>query len=157
MHAAELSPFVSLLFSIRELPAKLLGRSGDNTSRERDQKPFLAQMLDDGFGLLAETEQEIVFGLIGKFWALTGGEEIEISGPQFFRDFDRTDFAKTAANLMVRADGDKTILSTETRIWSPDKRTRRKFTFYWRLISFASGWIRVMWLNAIKRRAERKS
>jgi hypothetical protein len=49
------------------------------------------------------------------------------------------------------------LLSTETRIWAPDAQTRKKFAFYWRLISLGSGWIRVLWLRAIKRRAERSA
>ena len=46
-------------------------------------------------------------------------------------------------------------LSTETRIHVFDPGTCRKFGFYWRLISLGSGIIRVLWLKAIKRRAER--
>jgi hypothetical protein len=59
------------------------------------------------------------------------------------------------ANLYVQPSGEETLLSTETRIWAPDPQTRKKFAFYWRLISLGSGWIRVLWLRAIKRRAER--
>lgn len=45
--------------------------------------------------------------------------------------------------------------STLTRIWAPDEKTRKKFAIYWRIISLGSGWIRIMWLKAIKRRAEK--
>jgi hypothetical protein len=78
-----------------------------------------------------------------------------VTDMQGFQAFNRTGFAKVAANLFIQPDGEKTLLSTETRIWVPDRETRKKFAFYWRLISFGSGWIRVMWLKAIKRRAER--
>jgi hypothetical protein len=154
LRASELSPLVFLMFSMRELPARLLGKS-QRAIQGKEEGPFLAQLLEGGFGLLAETDREIVFGLIGNCWKLDWGEEIPIPDPQVFLDFDRTDFAKVAANLMVQVDGDKTILSTETRIWAPDKQTRRKFAFYWRIISLGSGWIRLMWLGAIRRRAEK--
>ncbi len=152
---SELSPLVFLMLSIRELPTRVLGESRQIVSKGMDEKPFLAQLFEGGFGLLAETDQEIVFGVIGQFWNLSGGEEIKIANPQAFLDFNQPDFAKVAANLMVHFDGSKTTLSTETRIWAPDKQTRKKFLFYWRVISLGSGWIRLMWLNAIKRRAEK--
>ena len=47
------------------------------------------------------------------------------------------------------------VFSFNPEGWAPDSQTRKKFAFYWRLISFGSGWIRVLWLHAIKRRAER--
>ena len=71
--------------------------------------------------------------------------------------YDFTDFAKVAANLYVQPSGEETLLSTETRVWAPDPQTRRKFAFYWRVISMGSGWIRVLWLRAVKRRAERSA
>jgi hypothetical protein len=155
LRPSELSPLVFLMFAIRDLPTRLMGKSTRASRVEKDEKAFLTQLLDEGFGLLAETGEEVVFGLIGQFWRLSGDEEIKIADPQAFVAFNRTDFAKTVANLLVQADGSKTILSTETRIWAPDAQTRRKFAFYWLLISLGSGWIRVMWLNAIKRRAEK--
>jgi hypothetical protein len=45
-------------------------------------------------------------------------------------------------------------VSTETRVYATDEASRRRFAVYWRLISFGSAFIRVMWLRAIKRRAE---
>ena len=37
----------------------------------------------------------------------------------------------------------------------PELSTLRKFAFYWRIISLGSAFIRVLWLRAIKRKAER--
>ena len=148
----ELSPVVFWLLNLRTLPARLMGRVGQETWSET---PFLTQMLAGGFIPLADAEPEFVFGLIGQFWKLNGGENVQIADRQAFVDFKQTDYAKVAANLICQAENDGTRLSTETRIWAPDAETRRKFAFYWRLISWGSGWIRVMWLRAIKRRAER--
>jgi hypothetical protein len=150
---SELSPLVFFLLNLREIPSILAGK-GQRTRAE--QKPFLNQLYDGGFIPLAETNDEITFGLVGQFWKLTGEEPAGVTDAQGFTDFHRTDFAKVAANLYVQPAGDGTTLSTETRIWAPDPQTRRKFAFYWRVISFGSGWIRVLWLRAIKRRAERE-
>ena len=149
---SELSPLVFWMLALRGLPARLLGKTPPAAA---GNQPFLAQLYKGGFIPLAQTDQEIVFGLIGQFWKLVGAEEVKVSGPQAFLAFQRSDFAKVAANLAVQPAGERTLLSTETRIWAPDAQTRRKFAFYWRLISFGSGWIRVMWLRGIKRKTEK--
>jgi hypothetical protein len=150
---SELSPLVFIMLNLRNLPAILTGKARQTKAEE---KPFLTQLYEGGFIPLDETEDEIVFGLIGQFWKLTGDEQPSgVTGAQGFLAFNRADFAKVAANLYAQPAGKGTLLSTETRIWAPDPQTRKKFAFYWRLISMGSGWIRVLWLRAIKRRAER--
>jgi hypothetical protein len=152
---SELSPLVFMMLNLRELPATLVGKARHTTAGE---EPFLSQLYSGGFFPLEETENEIVFGTVGQFWKLTGGEEPSgVNNAEGFTAFNRTDFAKVGANLFVQPVDGGTLLSTETRIWAPDPQTRRKFAFYWRLISAGSGWIRVLWLRAIKRRAERLS
>ncbi len=42
----------------------------------------------------------------------------------------------------------------ETRVHATDDPTKRKFAAYWRTIYPGSALIRVMWLRAIRRRAE---
>jgi hypothetical protein len=149
---SELSPLVFVMLNLRELPGIITGRA---RQIKAEQKPFLTQLYEGGFIPLEETNDEIVFGLVGQFWKLAGGEEPSgVTDAPGFLTFDRTDFAKVAANLYVQQSGDRTSLSTETRIWAPDPQTRKKFAFYWRLISLGSGWIRVLWLRAIKHRAE---
>jgi hypothetical protein len=149
----ELSPLVHWLLSIRELPAKLVGKL---PQQQWNNRPFLEQLYDDDFLPLDEMPcQEVVFGLIGQFWELTGGKNPQIVSPQEFLDFDRSDYAKVAANLAVTDLGNGTVrCSTETRIHATNSATKKKFAFYWRLISMGSGFIRLLWLNAIKRKAE---
>lgn len=153
MTAADLSPLVFIMLNLRELPARLIGKIN---KEERHSRPFLASLYEDGFIPLGEVaDQEIVFGLIGQFWKLvpTGPE---IPSPEAFLTYDDPLFAKVVANLLITPNPDGSVrCSTETRIHVPDPRTRRKFTFYWLLISMGSGWIRILWLRAIKRRAER--
>jgi hypothetical protein len=152
--ATELSPLIFWMMGIRSLPAKLMGKSFPGMARK--SKPFLDQMIGGGFIPLAEESGcEIVFGLVGQFWKLTGGEKPDIPNPQAFLDFDDPAFAKVAANLAVSVDENgQTRCSTETRIHVPNPDTRRKFAFYWRIISMGSAFIRVLWLKAIKKKAE---
>jgi hypothetical protein len=152
---SELPAPVFMMLNLRALPAILTRKTRRTTA---GKEPFLNQFYSNGFLPLEETENEIVFGLVGQFWKLTGGERpFGVNNAEEFRAFNRTDFAKAATNLFMQPVDGGTLLSTETRIWAPDPQTRRKFAFYWRLISTGSGWIRVLWLRAIKSRAERLS
>jgi len=151
--SSELSPLVHLLLSIRTLPSRFMGKT---PQAQEKAKTFLAQLTEGGFIMLADSDHEIVLGAIGQFWKPAAIKTfINLAGPQAFLDFNHDDFVKVATNLAVSSEGEKTVLSTETRIWAPDEKTRRKFGRYWRFIILGSGWIRTMWLNAIKRRAER--
>jgi hypothetical protein len=154
--AAELSPLVFAMLNLRSLPARLMGKAEPENRRPG---PFLDSLYEGGFIRLAEAaEQEIVFGLIGQFWKLAPTPGPEIATPQAFLAYSDPNFAKVAANLMITPNADGSVLcSTETRVDVPDTNTRRKFAFYWMLICMGSGWIRILWLRAIKRRAERIS
>jgi hypothetical protein len=151
---SELSPLVGILLGLRDLPSRLTGRAEPSLA---NTKPFLDQLMEGNFILLADGIDEVVFGLIGQFWKLVEERKSGVTTPDEFMKFSQTDFAKVAANLRVQVADGYTILSTETRIGAPDAQTRRKFAFYWRLISMGSGWIRILWLNAIKRRAEQNT
>jgi len=151
---ADLSPLIFLMLSIRQLPAKLLGKG---ISRNFNNETFLEQLYEGGFIPLAEEiNREIVFGLIGQFWSLTGTDDSpSIPDPKAYLEFDHPDYAKVAANFLIQQNAENAHYrcTTETRIHVPDIKTRRKFALYWRLISMGSGWIRMMWLRAIKRKA----
>ncbi|MGW0330960.1 hypothetical protein ACWD0J_03605 [Streptomyces sp. NPDC003011] len=60
---------------------------------------------------------------------------------------------KIGMNVRV-ADG---VLSTETRVFATDERTRRRFAPYWYLIVFASGLTRKSMLRAIRNRVVRET
>jgi hypothetical protein len=153
---ADFSWLVFLLMEIRYLPARLTRRHAPVSFQSG---LFLEQLYQGGFIPLAEEPgREIVFGLIGQFWKLSGGEAAHIPDPQAFLAFNDPAYAKVAANLLVMEDGDgQTRFSTETRVYAPVPSTRRKFAFYWRIISMGSAVIRVLWLKAIKKKAERVS
>lgn len=75
-------------------------------------------------------------------------------------DFTRTappGYVLAAMNFLVRPQGDGSLLSTETRVFATDARSRRRFALYWFVIYPGSAFIRRMWLRAIARRVERGS
>ncbi len=146
------------LLALRTLPARLAGRVGARGPAER---PMLAQMLKSGFILLAEQpDHELVIGTIGQFWKLVPGDSSSpatVTNAQEFLAFDRPDHAQAVMNFFLDegSNGKPVTVRTETRIRIPDPRARLKFAFYWLLISTGSALIRLAWLRAIKRRAER--
>ena len=59
-----------------------------------------------------------------------------------------------AMNFLVVLDGGACVLSTETRVHAKTPRARRRFGLYWLAIRAGIGFIRRMWLRAIRRHAE---
>ena len=111
-------------------------------------------ILDAGFGLLAEKPgTEIVLGISGRFWRPTGN-----LSPFRREDFDQPvppGMARGVWNFSVREiSGDKTLLSTETRVTCGDVASRRKFRLYWLLVRPFSGLIRRLMLRAVRKASE---
>jgi hypothetical protein len=114
----------------------------------RAARPVLDEMRDVGFAMEKEEPgREVVFAAVGQPWKLRGGQRPQRGD---FRSFAEPGFAKMAFNF--RLDG--TTLSTETRVFLTDERSRRVFMRYWLVIRPFSGLIRRVWLRAIARRAE---
>jgi hypothetical protein len=140
---SDLSPFIRLLFRVR-------GLSSPSGATPR------AALTSTGFSVLAEEPgREIVFGIAGKFWAPREmANLVRVPDARSFIDFAQPGQAKGAMNIRVEPLGDdRTLLSTETRVWCTDRRARLLFTAYWTLIRIPSGWIRNDMLGAIARRA----
>jgi hypothetical protein len=99
--------------------------------------------------------EEVVMGLIGKFWK-PAPPQVNLEDGQAFLRFDDPTYAKAAMNFRLAANGNGTMrLSTETRVRVPDPGSRRWFRLYWAVIGFFSGVIRADMLKRIKREAER--
>ena len=115
-------------------------------------RPLLDVALQSGFLLLAEDPpRELVFGtlLCGRLPRVSRPE------PRDFAEFDRPGFCKAAMNFRLRDEGGGWVrLTTETRVLALDASARRRFAAYWRVISPGSAFIRRMWLDAVRRRAE---
>lgn len=99
-----------------------------------------------------EKNKELLIGLAGKFWTLTG--QMQKINADNFRAFDKKGFAKAVWNFSVDGDGNETRLTTETRVCCLDDASRRSFRFYWTFIQPFSGLIRNEMLKVIKRKAE---
>ncbi len=140
------------LMALRQLPALLAGRAirGDRKT------PVLDGFERAGFVRLAEDPgREIVFGVAGRFWKLTGNAPIPLSdGAEAFTTFEEPGCAKAAMSFLVRAEGRGCRLITETRIRTTDAGAARSFRRYWRLVRPGSGLIRRSWLAAVRRRVQ---
>ena len=137
-------PLLVALMAIRSLPALARGR----------RLPVRGTILDafrrGGFVLLKDAPDGLVLGAVGRFWQASGG--ITRIEPERFRDFAEPGWTKAAFSFRVYG---CTVLTTETRVLATDDRARHEFGRYWRLIRPGSGAIRVAWLRAIRRQAER--
>jgi hypothetical protein len=122
-----------------------------------NRKPILDVATNSGFISLADDPpREVVVGTV--VVAPPGTHRTQVSlTPEVFRHDFPPGFALAAMNFLVIPDGDGgSLLSTDTRVYANDARSRRRFAKYWRLIYPGSSLIRVMWLRAIKQRAEQQ-
>ena len=149
-------PLVAPLMAIRSLPARMRGGRAPDARSAR--LPIVDAMQRQGFTLLAErTGEEGVLGIVGRFWSLDALSTVRpIEGAEEFKAFAEPGYAKAAMNLRVLPDGDGSRVTTETRIAGTDADATRKFKRYWLVIGTGSALIRHSWLNAIRRRAERR-
>jgi len=140
------SLIIKLLLGLRSLPEFVLhgGRL------PRDRRITLQTIIDSGFGILANEPEEIMLGVTGRFWRLTGN----------LLPFDRGSFAGAVPSGVAQAfwnftmeqdSSGGTILSTETRVICGDSGSRRKFRMYWFFVRPFSGLIRRLMLRAVKR------
>lgn len=147
------SKLIRALFALRGLPAFLFSRQ----PREQGLGLNLAGLLKSGFIFLAEApQQELVLGLVGKFWTTSGCiQRLDAAG---FQNFAAPGFAKAVWNFSLEArSAGITRLHTETRVLCLDAASRRRFRFYWLFIRPFSGLVRMEILRVIKRRAEHLS
>jgi hypothetical protein len=110
-----------------------------------------------GFRVVAErAPEEIVIGLLGRFWTLRGGLRMSVS-ERDFRTGPPAGMALAGWNFTVISQGPGVCeLATETRVWcAADARTT--FRLYWLLVRPGSGLIRRAMLRSIQRLAERQS
>jgi hypothetical protein len=133
------SKVVRWLFRLRGLPASSLSLEG---------------LLRMGFIPLGENpSEEILLGVVGKFWTRAG--DLQRLDPGGFQQFDRAGYAKAAWNFAVAQQSEgMTRLTTETRIYCTDRKSRRRFRLYWSVIAPFSAWIRREILRILKERLE---
>jgi hypothetical protein len=135
------------LFRLRGLASKSACDSDEQVLTLRDMTKF-------DFVVLGEKpNEEIVFGLVGKFWKPTGNlQKIEAGD---FLAFNESGYAKAAWNFVLTESAAKeTRLTTETRVQCTDDASCSQFGFYWTFIKPFSGWIRREALRLAKEKAE---
>jgi hypothetical protein len=141
---------VRWLFRLRELPGRCRPR------RPGDQRLGLTlqELIASGFIMLGEKlDEEIVLGLVGRFWTPRGG--IKRMDAETFAVFSSPGYAKAAWNFSLsQTSAVVTKLATETRVLCLDNASRRTFKLYWAVIAPFSGLIRKEALRTIKRAAE---
>ncbi len=148
---AESLPLVNVLMKIRTLPS--LFRSA-NWYKPEPGKPVIEQITGSGFILLGETSDEILLGIIGKFWRPAAGICLQYDGPGGFREFHEPGWAKAGWNFHVAGEKGRAVLTTQTRILATDAKARRLFRFYWAMVRPGSGLIRSALLRKVKQKVE---
>lgn len=146
-----LSPIVKTLLFLRSLPAILWSMEKTKTNSLGNT---LDGLLNNGFILLEENPpEEIVLGLVGKFWTMSGC--IQRMTPEAFAAFNDAGYAKAVWNFHLEEQPDcSTLLNTETRVLCTDDVSRKKFLRYWFIVGPFSGLIRKEMLRTIKQQAE---
>lgn len=137
---------VKTLLGLRALPSLLAERS---TLRSPAARVTLADVTRAGFCLLGQDpEREVVIGVTGSFWKLTGN--LSRTDPARFREPPPPGTARAAWNFVVaeRTPGE-CLLSTETRVLCADAASLRSFQRYWLVVGPCSGLIRRAMLRSI--------
>jgi hypothetical protein len=141
------------LMVLRGLPRLLKRRR--RLRRPRSSAPVLGRLLEVGFVQLAERPgAEIVVGAVGRFWRPADNRPIAVPTREAFLSFAEPGYAKAAMAFLVRPEGDRSRVVTETRIVGTSPDATKAFLRYWRVIRPGSGAIRRSWLAAIRRRAD---
>jgi hypothetical protein len=144
------SPVVRALFKTRSL---VLGATG--TERELP-KGLVAQVKALGWGVLAETDREIVMGAVTEPWK--ADVEFRALPADAFAAFDEPGFVKIAWTLRADpASNGGSTFRTETRAVATDVDARRRFRRYWSLASPGVSLIRWLSLMPVKCEAERRA
>jgi hypothetical protein len=140
--------FSDLAMFARQLPAKLMHWVAP--SRVLQPSPFTPANF---IPLARDGDREIVAGLIGKFWRPDFGLLV-VDGPSEFLACNPPKTAKLAIGFIAEQLGEVTLLTTETRVYCPDRYSRTMFFPYWLIIRPVSGFLRRRALETIRRLAE---
>lgn len=147
------SHIVAALLALRALPSRL---SQAEERRRSGGRPALTLdgLIEVGFVPLGERPgEEIVLGLVGKFWRPKGSlRAVDAAG---FRALEEPGWAKAAWSFSLSDVGPgRTRLATETRVRCTDAASRRRFRAYWIFVRPFSGLLRREALRAIRHAAE---
>lgn len=135
----------AVLMTLRRLPGRVLSKVLPHVAvPENFAMRTFTPLARDG-------DREMAAGLVGRFWRLDGGLVAIADGEAFLR-YAEAGVPKLVMNFSAEPDGARTRLSTETRVYCPDRVSQLRFTPYWYLIRLASGLIRRRFLSRIRAR-----
>jgi hypothetical protein len=143
----------TIALSARQLPARLLHFA------TRSQRPPPVPFTATNFSPLGrDGDREIVGGLVGKFWNVWRPDFglLAINGPSEFLDANPPRTAKLVLGFLAEEVGEVTLLTTETRVYCPDRYALMMFTPYWLAIRLVSGLLRRRLLRAVSGIAEQR-
>ena len=143
--------FSEIAMFVRQLPAKLMHWAAP--SRVPRPSPFT---LANFIPLARDGDREIVAGLIGKFWRPDFGLFV-VNGPSEYLACNPPKTAKLAIGFVAEQVGEVTLLTTETRVYCPDRYSLIMFFLYWLIIRPVSGLLRRRALGTIRRIAESRA
>jgi hypothetical protein len=151
LHKVTLSslPISTILIGARFLPALLLG-----------QRPTLDRSFLDVVPvplLSSERPSALVLGGVMQPWRLIGGERGPALDAEGVRGWSQPGWVKVGMDFRLRADGDRTVLSTETRVAATDAAARLAFSAYWLVVRPGSSTVRREVLATVAYRAEARA
>ena len=116
---------------------------------KKTQTNKFLDLIKNRFILLGESDNEILFGLVGKFWI----NQIRKVSKENFETFNDVGYAKLIWSISIEEkNSNGCILKTETRIACNDLSAYYKFRFYWLFIKPFSGMSRIFLLSKIKKK-----
>jgi len=141
-------PIIRWALKLREAPARIAAAIGLPSGLRGKSRFGIAD-----FTLLERSDTEAFYGLAGRFWRPDFGLE-PIADADSFLAFDKPGVARLVLSFTATPIGDGEIrLTTETRVFCPDRRSLFLFTPYWLLIRPFSGLIRNQMLRLIASKA----
>ena len=139
-------PLTRVLLAIR-----LLGRS------RPEGRTMLEGIEGSGFARLADTPNDVVFAVVGRFWRADGGRRPAVADAEAFRAFATPGYAKAVMSFELLPCDGGTELLTETRVLTTSAGARRAFRAYWLLVGTGSALIRRELLAAVGKRLPRRA
>jgi hypothetical protein len=137
--------FTAALMALRRLPGRVLGKILPHVAMPE------AFTMRTFTSLARDGDREMAAGLVGRFWRLDGGL-VPIHDADAFLRYAEPGVPKLVMNFSAEPDGQRTRLSTETRVYCPDALAQLRFTPYWYAIRLGSGLIRRRFLSRIRAR-----
>ena len=147
------SRIIRMIFTLRELPGRLLGGPAAPT----EWRPVFDEVIALGWRELTEAPgRHVIMGAVTQPWQ----QEVHFRGlpAKEFVAFREPGYAKIAWTIEVEPAGpSSSVFSTETRVITTDPVSRERFRRYWAFLSPGILIIRYEILRLVRAEAERRS